>query len=125
MTICMKTLQWISCIQYPIQFQESWNREVGALINSVSKVNAITHAFAARFDFSPQSIDINLQKIDGSALKTYGIVITGFSIKDKSDRIRFFKETYLLADTIMKVVLGMFFLTLNSVDVHFDTRSFN
>ena len=35
------------------------------------------------------------------------MVIAGFSLQDKLGRVRFFEETFLLADTRKEVVLGM------------------
>lgn len=39
-------------------------------------------------------------------------------------KIRFFKETLLLADISIDVVLGMSFLAFNNADVKLDTKSF-
>ena len=52
------------------------------------------------------------------------MLIAGFSILDKMGKIRFFEETFLLAETSMKVVLGMSFLALSNTDIQFDTESF-
>ena len=74
------TLQRVPCIHYPIQFQRDQAGEVRALIDSDSKVNAMTLAFAARLGLSVRPTGIGAQKIDGSALRTYGMAIAGFSI---------------------------------------------
>ena len=84
----------------------------------------MTPAFAAKLGLSTQSTNLRAQKIDGSALKTYGMTIAGFSIQDNLGRARFFDETFLLADTSMEVVLGMPFLALSNADIQFDTESF-
>ena len=81
-------------------------------------------AFAAKLCLTIRLIGIGAQKIDGSALKTYGMIIAGFSISDMSGIDKFFEETFLLADTSMKVVLGMPFLPFSNVDIQFDTKSF-
>ena len=47
------------------------------------------------------------------------MVIAGFSVKDRLEKVWFFEKTFLLADTSMEVVLGMPFLTLSDVDIHF------
>lgn len=94
------------------------------MIDSGSEVNAMTPAVAAKLGLSTRPTGIGAQKIDGSALKTYGMVIAGFSIQDKLGRIRFFEETFLLADTSMEVVLGMPFLALSNADIQFDAESF-
>ena len=84
-------------------------------------MNAMTPTFAAKLGLSTQSTNVGAQKIDGSALKTYNMTIAGFSIQDGLGKIRFFEETFLLADTSMDVVLGMLFLSLSNADVQFDT----
>ena len=47
------------------------------------------------------------------------MVIAGFQVLDKQGRTRFFQETFLLADTIIEMVLGMPFLTLTNADIQF------
>ena len=118
------TLQRVPCIHYPVQFQGDQAGEVRALIDSGNEVNAMTPAFAARLGLSVRPTGIGAQKIDGSALRTYGMAIAGFSIQDKSGKARFFEETILLADMSMELVLGMPFLALNNADIQFDTKSF-
>ena len=81
-------------------------------------------AFAAKLGLSIWPTSIGAQKIDGSALKSYGIVIAGFSIQDKTGKIRFFEETFLLADTSMEVVLEKPFLAFSNADIQFDIKSF-
>ena len=85
----------------------------------------MTPAFAAKLGVSIHPISICAQKIDSTALKTYDMAITGFSIQDKSGSTRFFEETFLLVDTTMEVVLGMSFLVLSNIDIQFDTKNFN
>ena len=45
-------------------------------------------------------------------------------MQDGLDKIRFVKETFLLADTSMNVVLGMPFLSFSNIDIQFDTWNF-
>ena len=112
------TLQRVPCIRYPVQFQE--NQEVvRALVDSSSEVNAMTLAYAAKLGVATRKTDVDAQKIDGSALVTYEMVIAGFLLQDKLEKVRFFEETFWLADTSMEVVLGMPFLILSDVDIRF------
>ena len=111
------TLQHASFIHYLVQYQRDQAGKVIALIDSNSEVNAITAVFAARLGLPILSTGIGAQKIDGSALKTYGMVIAGFSIQDKLSRARFFEETFLLADISMEVVLEIPFLPLSNADI--------
>ena len=52
-------------------------------------------------------------------LEIYRLVVTAFSVKDKANRVRFFKETFLVANVSPKVVFGMSFLTSSGTDVDF------
>lgn len=54
-------------------------------------------AFAARLGLFTSLTGIVEQKIDGSALKTYGIAILGFLIQDMSGRIQFFLRNFLVS----------------------------
>ena len=74
-------------IQYPIQFQEE---QVKSLLDNGSKVNAINPNFAQKLGFKVWKINVGAQKIDGSALETFGIVIADFQVKDKASKPRFF-----------------------------------
>ena len=85
----------------------------------------MTPGFVAKIGITRRSINVSAQKNDGSPLKTYGMVSAEFSLQDSLRRVRFFEETFLLADTNMKVVLGMPFLSLNNVDFQFGAREFN
>ena len=51
-----------------------------ALIDSGNKINDMNHAFAAKLGLSICPTVNCAQKINGSALKTYGMTIAGFSI---------------------------------------------
>ena len=47
-------------------------------------------AYATKLGLRTRKIDVGEQKIDGSHLDTFGMVIADFSVKDKLGRIRFF-----------------------------------
>ena len=103
-------------IHYPVRFQEE---QVRALLNSGSKVNAMSPAYAKRLGLKIRKTNVGAQKIDGSALETFGMVIADFQVEDKSGRPRFFQETFLVADTKFEVILGMPFLKISNADVAF------
>ena len=50
------------------------------------------------------------------------MVVADFSLQGKLGKIRFFEETFLLANTSMDVVLGMPFFTLSNADIRFAKR---
>lgn len=82
----------------------------------------MTPAYALKLNFITQKIDVGVQKIDGSAFIIYGIVIVAFSFQDKLGRIQFFKEIFLLIDTSIEVVLGMYFFSFFDVNIRFVER---
>ena len=78
--------------------------------------------YAKELGLRVRKTDVGAQKIDGSTLETYGMVIAGFQVQDKFERTRFFQETFLVADISMEVVLGMPFLAFNKVEVDYAER---
>ena len=47
------------------------------------------------------------------------MVVAAFLVEDKANRVRFFEETFLVANVSLEVVLTMPFLTLSGADVDF------
>ena len=119
MTASLEALQHVSCIWYPFQFQA---QKIETLIDSGSEVNAMTPGFAAQLGLIPRPINVGAQKIDGSTLETYGMASARFSLQDSLGRVRFFEETFLLADISMEVVLRMPFLSFNNADFLFSAE---
>ena len=76
-------------------------------------------AYAKKLGLKIWKINVRAQKIDGSALETFGMVIADFQVEDKGDRPRFFQETFLVADIKFEVVLGIPFLKISNADVAF------
>ena len=76
--------------------------------------------FARKLGLKVRKTNIGAQKIDGSALEIFGMVIPDFQVEDKINRPRFFKEIFLVADTKFEVILGMLFLKISNADVSFD-----
>ena len=77
----------VLCIYYPVRFQEE---QVRALLNSGSEVNAMNPDYARKLGLKIRRTNIGAQKIDGSALETFGMVIADFQVEDKANRPRFF-----------------------------------
>ena len=95
---------------------------LSALLNSGSEVNAMHPAFAERLGLVVRTTNVGAQKIDGTTLETYGMMVAVFSVTDQADRVRFFEEIFLVANVSPDVVLGMPFLTLSGADVNFPKR---
>ena len=118
-----KALERVSCIHYLVQFKKDTNMtQVQSLINSGSKVNAIHPFLAKQLGFSIRPIDIGAQKIDGTMLDTYKMVVATFSVVDKVNWVRFFEKIFLVANVSPEVVFGIAFLTLNNANVDFSGR---
>ena len=83
-------LDRVPCIHYPMQFRKDKKATIQALINSGSKVNAITPAYAKQLGLQVRKTNVGAQKIDGSSLWTFEMVIAGFQVEDKLGRVRFF-----------------------------------
>ena len=96
--------------------------QVQALINSGSEVNTIHPTFAKQLGLSIRPIDVGAQKIDSTMLDTYGMVVAAFLVENKANRVRFFEETFLVANVSPEVVLEILFLTLSGADVGFSCR---
>ena len=81
------SLQKVPCVYYLIQFKK---KEVQALIDSESEVNAMTPTYASRLSFWVYCTDIRAQKLDGSLFETFGMILASFLVEDKLERTRFF-----------------------------------
>ena len=71
------TLERVPCIHYPLRFQKD-TKGVRALVDSGSGVNAMTPAYAAKLGLQVRKSDIGAQKIDGSTLEIFGMVLANF-----------------------------------------------
>ena len=113
----------VLCIHYPIWFQKDQEQEgqgqIKALLDSGSEVNAMSPAYAKSLGLKTWKINVGAQKIDGSALKTFEIVIVDFQVEDKNGRPRFFQGTFLVADTKFEIVLGMLVLKISNANIAF------
>ena len=47
---------------------------------------------AAELGLLVRPTDVVAQKIDGTTLDTYGMVVAAFSVTDKANRVRFFER---------------------------------
>ena len=70
-------LKRIPCIHYPVWFQEGW-KQVRALFDSGSKANVMNPAYAKKLGLKTRKTNVRAQKIDGSALETFKMVIADF-----------------------------------------------
>lgn len=71
-------LNRISYIYYPLCFSKNKKNKIQALINSGSKVNAITPAYALKLALKIRQTGIGAEKINGSIFETFGIMLASF-----------------------------------------------
>ncbi len=93
-----------------------------ALLDSESEVNAMSQVFAQQLGLKVRKINIGAQKIDGTTLETYRMVVSTFSMSDKNGKERFFEKSFLLADIKPDIVFGKLFLTMSNADVNFQAH---
>ncbi len=111
-------LERIPCIRFPVTLKD----QTETLLDSRSEVNAMNQAFAQQLGLKIRKTNVRVQKIDGTTLETYKMVVSTFSVSDKDGRERFFEESFLLIDVSPDIVLGMPFLTMSNVDIDFQAR---
>ena len=105
-------------IYYPVWFQED-QEQVKTLLNSGSEVNTMSPAYVNRLGLRTWKTNVGAQKINGSILETFRMVIADFQVKDKGGKPRFFQKIFLVTDTKFEVVLEMLFLKISNADVAF------
>lgn len=93
--------------------------KVMALLNFKTKVSSITLAYITKLGLGSRLINVNIEKIDNLILETYDMTLASFLLQDSLEKIQFFKKTFLLANTHMKMILGMLFLLFSNTDVKF------
>ena len=74
----VRVLDRVPCIHYLVQFCKDKGKDVLTLLDSGSEVNAMTPAYTAHLDLKVRVTDVGMQKINGSSLATYDMVIVAF-----------------------------------------------
>ena len=70
----------VPCIRYPITFER---KSVLVLLNLNNEINTIHPTFAQELGFAIRLINIRVQKIDGTTINTYRIVVAAFLLTDR------------------------------------------
>ena len=117
-----ETLERVSCIYYPVQVKNTSDAQIQALVDSGSEVNTIHPTFAKQLGLPIRTTDIRAQKINGTTLNTHEMVIIAFLVVEKANQVRFFEETFLVANVSPEVVLGMLFFILSGAYIDFSSR---
>ena len=79
-----RNLTRVPCIRYLVTFRKK-SMSMSALFDSGSKVNAIHPTLARELGLPIRPIDVGTQKIDGTLLDTFGMVVAAFSMEDKGN----------------------------------------
>ena len=94
------------------------------MLNTSNKINAINPDYAWKLELKIRKTNVGAQKIDGSALETFEMIIADFQIENKASRPRFFQETFLVANTKFEIILKMLFLRISNMDMLFSEKTF-
>ena len=78
-----EVLKRVPYIYYLVQFESMNKSQVQALIDSDSEANAMRPAYASKLGLQARYTNVGAQKIDGSTLQTFGMVLTDFQVEDK------------------------------------------
>ena len=89
------------------------------LLNLSSEINTIHQTFTKELDFPIRQTDVTAQKIDDIILNIYEIVVEAFLLTKKANWIRFFEETFSVANISLKIVFKILFFVLNNTDIDF------
>ncbi len=82
----------------------------------------MSQAFAQQLGLKIRKTNVGAQKIDGTTLEIYKMVVSTFSVSDKDGKERFFEESFLLANVRPDIVLEIPFLTISNADINFQAR---
>lgn len=77
------------------------------------------HIYAKKLGLLVRKTNNGAQKIDGSTIAMFRMVIATFLINDKEGKVRFFEKAFLLANISSDIVLRMLFFTLSNANVRF------
>ena len=75
--------------------------------------------YALKLGLNVCFINVGVQKINSSIVKTFKIVLASFQIKNKLEKARFFQETFLFANFSIKMILEISFLILSNINMKF------
>ena len=70
-------LERVLCIHYPFQFQKD-QEQIKVLLDNNGKINTMTPDYIKKLGFETRKTNVGAQKIDGSTLETFKMVITNF-----------------------------------------------
>lgn len=96
---------------------------MGTLIDLDSRINVMQSSFVRRLGLCICKINKNIEKIDGSSLKIYGIVIAYFQVDNKDGKPCFFKVIFMLAEIYMDIAFRILYISLSNVKININNRN--
>ena len=63
----------------------------------------MTLIYAKQLGLWTQKTEVRAQKINGSLLRTFGMVIAGFQVENKLGKARFFQKLFLLPTLVWRL----------------------
>lgn len=66
-----------------------------------------------------QKTNIRVQKVHGTSVETYSMGSARFLHQNNLQRVRYFEETFLLANISIKIILGRPFLSFSNANIKF------
>lgn len=90
-----------------------------ALLNSKSEINAISYTFTSQLGLQVWKTNVGVEKINGTLLKTYEMVVSTFFMLNKNGNERFFEESFLLAGVNLDMVLSRLVVTISNANIDF------
>lgn len=92
------------------------------LLDSGSKANLVSQKVVKQLNLPTPTIttisNIKLMIIDGRRMQTYGVHQLNFEVTDRLGHTRYFKDSFLACDCENPLVLGMPWLTLANLNIH-------
>ena len=99
--------------------------KVPALLNSGSEVNAITQAYTAKLRLRVCLTNGEIQKINEFTFLIYDMVLAKFQLEHKQEKMQVLQETFLMPNTLIKLVLRILFLSLSKIKINFADQELN
>ena len=80
--------EWVAWIWYSVTFKD----QTKALLDSESEVNAMSPAFAQQLGFKIRKTNVGAQKINGTTLEIYKMIVSTFQYWIKMEERNFLKR---------------------------------
>lgn len=79
----------------------------------------MTLSYTSKLGLKVWATSVKAQKIDISTFQIFKMVFASFQVENKLRRAHFFQETFLVANTNIKIILEISFLSFSNTDVKF------